>query len=87
MGIPVVFFTSGLHSDYHRVTDSADKLDYQQMQAVSRTLAALAWVAGNTATPPKLNANLPERLVNDMKTAKEQGWGKLTPVPAPERRH
>ena len=49
MGIPVIFFTSGLHSDYHRVTDSADKLDYQQMQAVSRTLAALAWVAGNTS--------------------------------------
>ena len=86
MGIPVVFFTSGLHSDYHQVTDSADKLDYQQMQAVSRTLAALAWVVGNAATPPKLNENLPERLVNDMKTAKEQGWGKLTPVPPPEKR-
>ena len=86
MGIPVVFFTSGLHSDYHRVTDSADKLDYQQMQAVSRTLAALAWVVGNRATPPKLNEKLPERLMNDMKTAKEQGWGKLTPVPPPEKR-
>ncbi len=86
MGIPVVFFTSGLHPDYHRVTDSADKLDYQQMQAVSRTLAALAWVVGNTATPPKLNEKLPERLINDMKTAKEQGWGKLTPVPPPEKR-
>jgi Zn-dependent M28 family amino/carboxypeptidase len=86
MGIPVIFFTSGLHSDYHRVTDSADKLDYQQMQAVSRTLAALAWVVGNRAAPPKLNDKLPERLMNDMKTVKEQGWGKLTPVPPPEKR-
>ena len=24
--------------------------------------------------------NLPEQLIKDMKTAKEQGWGKLTPV-------
>ena len=86
MGIPVVFFTSGMHSDYHRVTDSADKLDYQQMQAVSRTLAALSWVVGNAATPPKLNEKLPERLINDMKTAKEQGWGKLTPVEQVEKR-
>ena len=29
---------------------------------------------------PKLNAKLPDQLVNDMKTVKDQGWGKLTPM-------
>jgi hypothetical protein len=42
--------------DYHRVTDSPDKIDYQEMQAVAKTVAAVGWVVGNTATPPKLNA-------------------------------
>jgi hypothetical protein len=30
-----------------------------------------------------LKATLPEQLVKDMKTAKDQGWGKITPVLAP----
>jgi Zn-dependent M28 family amino/carboxypeptidase len=82
-GIPIAFFADGLHVDYHRATDSPDKIDYQEMQAVARTVAAVSWVLGNTATPPKLNAKLPQQLVNDMKTVQEQGWGKLTPVIAP----
>jgi Zn-dependent M28 family amino/carboxypeptidase len=80
MGIPVAFFCDGLHSDYHRVTDSPDKLDYTMMVKIAKTVAAVAWVVGNQATRPKLNSNLPERLVNDIKTVKEQGWGKLTPL-------
>jgi Zn-dependent M28 family amino/carboxypeptidase len=80
MGIPVAFFCDGLHSDYHRVTDSPDRLDYLMMQKVARTVAAVGWVVANQAAPPKLNTNLPERLVDDMKTVKEQGWGKLTPL-------
>jgi hypothetical protein len=83
MGIPVAFFCDGLHSDYHRVTDSAEKLDYQQMQAVAKTVSAISWVVGNAATRPKLNAKLPDRLIEDMKTVQAQGWGKLTPVLTP----
>jgi Zn-dependent M28 family amino/carboxypeptidase len=83
MGIPIAFFADGLHVDYHRVTDSPEKLDYQEMQAVARTVAAVAWVLGNTPTPPKLNAKLPDQLVNDMKAVQEQGWGRLTPVLPP----
>jgi hypothetical protein len=83
MGIPVAFFADGLHTDYHRVTDSPDKLDYNQMQAITRTVAGVGWVLANSKTRPKLNAKLPDQLVNDMKTAKDNGWGKLTPVLAP----
>jgi len=80
MGIPVAFFTSGLHSDYHRPGDSPEKIDYEQMHRVAKTVSALAWVVGNQTVPPRLKENLPERLINDMKTVKEQGWGKLTPI-------
>jgi len=86
MGIPIAFFCDGLHTDYHRVTDSPEKLDYDKMEAVSKTVYGISWVLGNSATRPKLNEKLPDQLVNDMKTAKEQGWGKLTPVIGPPAR-
>ena len=82
-GIPIVFYTTGIHVDYHRVTDSPEKLDYALMQTVAKNVAAVAWTLGNSPTRPKLNAKLPELLMNDMKTAKDAGWGKLTPVLPP----
>lgn len=82
MGIPVAFFTTGLHPDYHRATDTPDKIDYKEMQVVSKTLAAVGWVLSTQAGRPLLK-DLPEQMIKDMKTAKEQGWGKLTPVGPP----
>ena len=83
MGIPIAFFTVGLHPDYHRPTDTPEKIDYKEIQLVSKTVAAVAWTLGNQAGRPQLNAKLPDQLVKDMKTAKDQGWGKITPVPPP----
>ena len=80
MGIPIAFFTDGLHVDYHRLTDSAEKIDYDKVEAVTKTLYAVSWVLGNSPTRPKLNEKLPDRLVSDMKAVKDQGWGKLTPI-------
>lgn len=83
VGIPVAFYTTGLHPDYHRVTDSPDKINYGLMETIARNVAGVAWVIGNAANRPRLNAKLPERLVEDMKAAKEAGWGRLTPVAPP----
>jgi Zn-dependent M28 family amino/carboxypeptidase len=83
MGIPIAFFTTGLHPDYHRATDTPDKIDYKEMQVVSKTVAAVAWVLGTQTGRPQLKATLPDQLVKDMKTAKDQGWGKITPVLSP----
>ncbi|HET7791571.1 MAG TPA: M28 family peptidase [Gemmatimonadales bacterium] len=33
-GIPIVFFTTGLHSDYHQVTDEPEYIDYDHMARV-----------------------------------------------------
>ncbi|MBS1856035.1 MAG: M28 family peptidase [Acidobacteria bacterium] len=83
MGIPIAFFTTGLHVDYHRPTDTPEKIDYQEMQSVSRTVAAITWQLANSSGRPKLKEKLPEDLVKDMKTAREAGWGRITPVQAP----
>jgi hypothetical protein len=49
------------------------------VEAVSKTIYAVSWTLGNSATRPKLNEKLPEQLLNDMKTVKDQGWGKREP--------
>jgi Zn-dependent M28 family amino/carboxypeptidase len=83
VGIPVAFFTTGLHPDYHRPTDSPDKIDYKEMQLISKTVAAVAWQLGTQDQRPELNATLPDQLIKDMKSAADQGWGQMTPVLAP----
>jgi hypothetical protein len=83
MGIPIAFFTTGLHPDYHRATDTPDKIDYKEIQVVSRTVAAVGWVLANQDARPEINTKLPDQLMKDMKTVKDQGWGKITPVMPP----
>jgi Zn-dependent M28 family amino/carboxypeptidase len=83
MGIPIAFFTTGLHVDYHQTTDTPDKIDYKAMQIISKTVSAVGWELANAPGRPKLNEKLPDELTKDMKTVKDQGWGKLTPVMAP----
>ncbi|HEV1284958.1 MAG TPA: M28 family peptidase [Bryobacteraceae bacterium] len=83
VGIPIVFFTTGLHPDYHRPTDTPDKIDYKEMMIVTKTVSAVGWVLANQDGRPALNKSLPEQLMKDMKSAKDQGWGKITPVMKP----
>jgi Zn-dependent M28 family amino/carboxypeptidase len=46
-GIPVVFLTTGLHGDYHQVTDEAQYIDYPHMTRVAQFVQNLtARVAG-----------------------------------------
>lgn len=82
-GIPIAFFTIGLHVDYHRPTDTPEKIDYEEIQKISKTVAAVGWVLANQQGRPALNAKLPDALVQGMKDAKDQGWGKITPVLPP----
>jgi Zn-dependent M28 family amino/carboxypeptidase len=83
IGVPILYFTTGLHPDYHRPTDTPDKIDYHEMMIVSKTLSAIGWVLANQPGRPAVNAKLPEQLMKDMKLASDQGWGKITPVMPP----
>jgi Zn-dependent M28 family amino/carboxypeptidase len=35
-GIPIAFFTTGLHPDYHRVTDTVDKITFPKMARIAQ---------------------------------------------------
>jgi hypothetical protein len=58
-GIPVIFYYGGEHEDYHRPSDTADKIDYQHLQAVARTVYATAWELANRAKRPRVDKSPP----------------------------
>jgi Zn-dependent M28 family amino/carboxypeptidase len=61
-GIPIIFYMDGEHEDYHRVTDSAEKIDYQNMEKIARTIYATAWELANRATRPRVDKPLSEEI-------------------------
>ena len=61
-GIPIVFFFDGEHEDYHRPGDSVDKIDFQKMEKVARTVYMMLWEIANRPTRPKVDKQLPAQL-------------------------
>ena len=61
-GIPIIFYFDGVHIDYHRPSDHADKIDYQKMEKVTRTIYATAWELANAPQRPRVDKQLPSEL-------------------------
>jgi Zn-dependent M28 family amino/carboxypeptidase len=51
-GIPIVFLTTGLHSDYHFNTDSPEKINYEKMARIGQLAHETAMRVGNLDHPP-----------------------------------
>ena len=61
-GIPIIFFFDGVHEDYHQPGDSPDKIDYQKMEKITRTVYMTLWEVANRATRVKVDKPLPAQL-------------------------
>jgi Zn-dependent M28 family amino/carboxypeptidase len=61
-GIPIIFFFDGVHEDYHRPGDSADKIDYQKMEKVTRTVYMTLWEIANRPARLKVDKPLPAQI-------------------------
>ena len=56
-GVPVIFYFNGEHDDYHKHTDTPDKIDYNLLKKRAQLIFATAWQL----------ANQPHRLTTDEK--------------------
>jgi len=61
-GIPIIFYFDGEHEDYHRVTDHVEKIDFEKMQKVARTVYAMAWELASGMKRPAVDKKLPPEL-------------------------
>jgi hypothetical protein len=59
-GIPVVFFTTGLHGDYHQVTDEPQYIDYAHMARITRFVNDLTLRVANLSHPVVVDKAKPD---------------------------
>ncbi len=46
-GVPILFFMDGEHPDYHQVTDTADKIEYDVLQKRASLIFEIVWELAN----------------------------------------
>lgn len=55
--IPSVFFFNGTHPDYHRPTDTVDKIHFGKVEKITQHIARLVWVLANQPKRPVVDKN------------------------------
>jgi hypothetical protein len=61
-GIPIAFWFDGVHQDYHQAGDHPDKIDYQKMEKVTRTIMLTLWELAGLKQRPAIDKELPTEL-------------------------
>ena len=62
-GVPILFFTTGLHPDYHKVSDSPDKIDAEKEARFARLVYHLGIAVANSPQRPKWNPQSYKQIV------------------------
>jgi hypothetical protein len=52
-GIPIIFYTTALHPDYHLNTDSVEKIRFDKMARIGQLVLATGLRVANLDHPPK----------------------------------
>ena len=53
--IPVIFYFNGVHDDYHKPSDTIDKINFTKVEKISRYIFLTAWELANREERLKLN--------------------------------
>lgn len=62
-GVPILFFFSGTHADYHRPGDSPDKIDAEKESRIARLIFYLGLDVANAVARPKWNPDSYKQIV------------------------
>lgn len=55
--IPVIFYFNGTHEDYHQVTDTIEKINFEKLEKISRLIFYTAWEVANRNERISLKTN------------------------------
>jgi Zn-dependent M28 family amino/carboxypeptidase len=64
-GVPIIFYFSGVHSDYHRVSDEIGAIDFAKLERVARTIYATAYAIAELPARPAVDRRLPAQLTTE----------------------
>lgn len=55
LGIPFAFFFTGVHEDYHRPSDEVEKIEFEKLEAIIRTIYASTVLIANEDEAPEVD--------------------------------
>lgn len=61
-GVPIAFFFTGFHPDYHQPTDTADKIEYDKLARIARFVYDVAFELARQPERPRVDPALWEAL-------------------------
>lgn len=53
--IPIIFYFTGTHVDYHKPTDTVEKIEFDKMTKIARLVFHTAWELANNEERPKVD--------------------------------
>ena len=56
--IPVIFYFNGVHEDYHKTSDTIEKIDFNKIERITKLIFLTAWELANRDQRIKLIENL-----------------------------
>ncbi|HEY5368336.1 MAG TPA: M28 family peptidase [Hanamia sp.] len=59
-GVPIIFFFDGIHKDYHKPSDTVDKINFDLMEKRARFIFLIAWEMANRDSMLKRDIPLPD---------------------------
>lgn len=61
-GVPIIFYFDGIHKDYHKPSDTVDKINFDLMEKRARFIFLTAWEMANRDDMLKRDIPLPEEV-------------------------
>ena len=63
-GVLIASYATGIHQDYHRKSDTPDKIDYPKLEKIARTIFVSAWTLANEPKRPVIDKPIPSTITN-----------------------
>jgi len=58
-GIPIIFYFTGVHADYHQPSDEVSKIDFAKFEKITKSIYATFWEIADLKSRPKVDKGLP----------------------------
>ncbi|HSK08137.1 MAG TPA: M28 family peptidase, partial [Vicinamibacterales bacterium] len=58
-GIPIIFYFTGVHADYHQPSDEVSKIDFPKYEKITRAVFATFWEIAEMRSRPAVDKELP----------------------------
>ena len=63
-GIPALFLFTGFHPDYHRATDTSNKINFNKLEKILKLVYLAVWEVGEARLRPQLDPGVFGRLTH-----------------------